>query len=140
MTDLVAEANVFALLDDHLRVSCFRRTGLLIDYNNSDACDIIKPQNVITKVVAPDSWASTDTDSNIDFVSPSESFTPEKEHFNYPNDADAHLNGVNNNKNVENDLVAEEDEGEHLLSSDIFYDVEDFDSEDEVVFWSFIYF
>ena len=49
MTDLVAEANDFALLDDYIRVGDFRRAGLLMDYTTSDNDDDIKHQCVITK-------------------------------------------------------------------------------------------
>ena len=46
-----------------------------------------------------------------------------------------HLDGVGDNENAENDLVlVEEDEGEHLLSTEILDDVKYFDSDDEVVF------
>ena len=42
--------------------------------------------------------------------------------------------GVSEDEKIENYLVVDEDEGEHLLSIEILDDVEDFDSDDKVVF------
>ena len=50
MTDLLAEENDLALLDNHVRNACFRRARLLIDYIKYDADDDEKPQCMITKI------------------------------------------------------------------------------------------
>ena len=128
------DANDLAFLHDHIRVDYFILTGLLMDYIKSDADDDINPQGVITTIFIFNSYVNTDTDSNIDFVSPSESFAPETEHNNDPNDADMQPDRVGDGENAENDMVVEEDEGEHLLSTEIVDEVEDFDSDDELVF------
>ena len=43
MAYLVAEANNLSLIDDYMRVGCFRRIELLIEYTKSKFDDDIKP-------------------------------------------------------------------------------------------------
>ena len=50
MTDLLAEENDLALLDNHVRNVYFRRARLLIDHTKYDADDDEKPQWMITKI------------------------------------------------------------------------------------------
>ena len=70
MKNLVAEANDLALMDDRMRVGCFRRTGLLMDYVKSECDDDIKPQGVASKIVAPDSYENPNPNTNSEVSSP----------------------------------------------------------------------
>ena len=83
-----------------MRVVYFRRTGLLMDYINYDVDSDMTPQGVIAKIVIPDSYTNTNTDFNIDSISPSEPFTPKTEHNNDQNDDDAHRDRVGDNENA----------------------------------------
>ena len=133
MACLVAEENDLALLDYYVRNLCFRRARLLICHTKYDAGDDAKPQCIITKIdILIHTQALTLTLTLT--CSPSEQFAPENEHNNDTNDADLYPDRVGDDENVENNLVAEEDEGECRLSTDILDDVEDFDSNDEVFF------
>ena len=51
MTHLVAEANDLALMDDRMRVGCFKCTGLLMDYTKSEFDDDIKPKALCPKLL-----------------------------------------------------------------------------------------
>ena len=106
-----------------------------MDCEKSDADNDMKTQGVTTKINVPDTCANTNTiDSNIEFSSPTESFSPENEDCNDPIDSDVHPDGVIVNEDAENVLVVEEDEGENILCNEILDDAEDFESDDEFAY------
>ena len=133
MTHLVAEANDLALMDDRMRVGCFKRTGLLMEYAKSKFDDDIKPQGVVSKIVVPDSHKIIDDNLNNVYLAPTESVTPESQH-GAIEDSDIHPDGVSQDKDSEDSLVIEEDEEHHLLSTENLDDVEDAESDDEFPF------
>ena len=77
---LVAEANDLALMDDHMRVGCFKRTGLLIEYTKSKFDDDIKLQGVVSKIVVSNSHEIINNNLNNAYLSPTESVIPESQH------------------------------------------------------------
>ena len=133
MTHLVAEANDLALFDDVMRIGCFRRTGLLMDYTKSSSDDDIKPQGIVSKIVVPESYETEMSDTNVQFASPTETFSPESEHTDLYA-ADIHPDGVGEDGNAEQELVIEEEEVEELLSTETLDDLDEVDSDDDVGF------
>ena len=133
MTHLVAEANELALFYDVMRICCFRRTGLLMDYTKSSSDDDIKPQGIVSKIVFPDSYETEMSDTSVEFANPTETFSPETEHTDL-HVADVHPDGVGEDGNAEQELVIEEEEAEEMLSTETLDDLDEVDSDDDVGF------
>ena len=133
ITYLVAEVNNLALFDDVTRIGCFRRTGLLVDYTKSSSNDDIKPQGIVSKIVVPESHETGMSDTNAEFASPVETFSPETEHADL-HAAGIHPDRVGEDRNAEQELVIEEEEAEELLSTETLDDLDEVDSDDDVGF------
>ena len=56
-----------------MRIGCFRRTRLL-ECTKSDSDDDIKPQDIVSTIVTPDSHESETFDTNVEFANPTETF------------------------------------------------------------------
>ena len=137
MTNFVAEAKDLALFDNCMRIGCFRRTGLLMDYTKSDSDKDIKPQGVISTIVMPDSYETETSNTDVEFENPTETFSPETE--NEDLDAtDIHPDGVGENRHLEQELVVEEEYAEQLLSTETLDYLNDVDSDDDVGFYFFV--
>ena len=139
MTNLVVEVNDLALVDDRVRVSCFRRAGFLVGCTKSEFDDCVKPQGIVSKMVAPDSHENIETNSETEFLAPAESVAPENQ-VGDVEDSDIHPDGVGQDENSEHGFVVEEDGEEQLLSTEILDDVEDVESDDDVKFELFLIF
>ena len=61
-------------------------------------------------------------------------YAPENEHDNVVYNAAIHPDIIGQDRNLEYDLVVEEDDGEQFLSTEIFDDVEDLESDNEFEF------
>ena len=73
------------------------------------------------------------SDTNVEFASPTETFSPETEHADL-HAADIHPDGVGEDGNAEQELVIEEEEAEELLSTETLDDLDEVDSDDDVGF------
>ena len=133
MINLATEANDLALMDDRMRIGCFRRTGLLMDYTKYEFDGDIKAQGVVSKMVVPDSYENIETNTETESLAPTEYVTPENQEGNIEY-SDVHPDGVGQDENSEHDFVVEEDGEEQLLSTEILDDVEDVESDDDVEF------
>ena len=124
MTNLVAEANDLALIDDRMRVGCFICTWLLMEYVKSECDEDIKSQGVASKIVVTDSYENPNPNTNSEVPAPTESFEPKNEDGNVDN-SDIHPDGVGQDENSEYDFVFEEDDAEQTVLMEILDDAED---------------
>ena len=104
-----------------------------MDYTKSEFDDDMKPQGIVSKIVVPDSYENIETNSGTEFLAPTETVTQENQEGDVE-DSDIHPDGVGQDKNSEQDFVVEEDDEEHLLSTEILDGVEDMESDDDVEF------
>ena len=104
-----------------------------MDYAKHEFDNDVKSQGVASKMVVPNSYENIETDSDTEFLAPTESVTPENQEGDIEY-SDVHPDGVGQDENSEHDFVVEEDGEEQLLSTEILDDVEDVESDDDVEF------
>ena len=126
LSNLVGEANKLVLHDDDMRVNCFVRTGCLLEYEQSQSDDLVKPQGVHSKIIVPATHADSPEEINESMV-PTTAVMPEEDL-----EEDAGICEDTAGEEDTNELVVNEEGDADLNIHEILQDVSVCESDDEI--------
>ena len=102
-----------------------------MDHTISDRDKDIKSQCVVSTIVVSDSYDTETSDTHVEFSNQIEIFSPETEN-SCLDAADIHLDEVDKEGNLDQEVVVEEHDAENFLSMQTLDDLDGVGSDDDI--------